>query len=158
MIKFVVVSSLVLILSACSKSGSSSGSSVEGLNLTGTWNLLGIECYDSSLSASTAYGVVAAGSTTETNVISGNRTTSTYTSATACTVEMSRSFVANLTQGDSAGGYGTGTLGAATATVSPSPCALSLSFTMASGAVTPDPLNVSYTDGDSEAQQSFDFV
>lgn len=163
-ISMISIFGLTIFLTACgggggSGGGGSGGTTIEGLNLTGTWRFAGVECHDSSFQNITAVGIPSSGSSVGTISIQGNQLTSEDLGSGSCKVVMSRRIVANLLDGNANGGYGTGTFGATSASVSPtSSCSLSVSFDMAQGSITPATLNSSYTQSQSVAQQSFEFL
>lgn len=161
-----MISAVLLTLGmSCSGGGGSNnsnpagGSSIEGLNLSGTWRFAGVECYDLNTQALTAYGSPSGGSSVSTEVISGNNLSSEDLGSGSCKVTMSRRIVANLQSGTATGGYGTGTFGATTAATSPgASCSLSVTFNMAQGNINPLTLNSTYTQGQNIPQQSFEFL
>jgi hypothetical protein len=163
-IRTMMILGLTTLLMACSGGGGSGdggsgGTTIEGLNLTGTWRFAGIECYDSSFQNLTAVGTPSASSSVGTNSIQGNQLASEDLGTGSCKVLMNRKIVANLQAGDANGGYGTGKFGVTTASTTPSSsCSLSLSFDMISGSITPATVNSTYTQGQSLPEQSFEFV
>lgn len=165
LIVFMTIS--ISLLSACggggggggSSTGGSGGATVQGLDLTGVWRFIGIECYDSSFQNLTAAGTASASSAVGTSVVAGNLLQSEDVGNGGCKVTLSRSIVANLQAGNSSGGYGTGTFGATTAAITPgASCTLETSFDMALGSVTPSLLSSTYNQGQALPAQNFEFM
>lgn len=161
--KLCILALIVLpIATACSGSGggeTNNNSIVSGLDLSGAWRQVGVECYDSSLQNLTAVGTIATGSSAATTVISGNTLSSESINSDSCKTSSSRSIVANLSSGTSSGGYGTGSLGATAISINPgSSCTQTTSFNMTQGNINPSSFSTTYTQGEPVTSQSFEFI
>ncbi len=152
-----MVFSMTLLL-ACGKE-TESGNKIQGLNLSGSWRWIGVECWDSSFTTRTAVATVGAGSYSSTTTINGNTATAQAISSSGCTVNYSQSFVATLTSGDSTGGVGNISTGSTTASTSNGgSCSLSATLNVTSGSITPTTINTAYTQGQSVPGQTYEFV
>jgi hypothetical protein len=148
-------------LSACGgDSGTTSNSqSIQGLNLSGSWRWIGVECYNSTFSTRTAVATIAAGSYSSTTTINGNTATVQAINASGCALSYSNSIVANLTNGDSSGGIGTLTEGSASATISTGgSCSFSANLTVASGSISPTSISTSYNQGQNISGNTYEFI
>lgn len=145
-----------IIMAACSKSKDED--SIKGLDLSGTWRTTGVECYDSSLENLTAKGIISSGSPVGTLNIKGNQLTSEGTNG-SCKVSYVRKVIANLKSGSATNGYGTGMLGATTVNINTgSSCTGVTTFTMSLGSITPSTLSSTFSQNQSIAEQSFEFL
>jgi len=160
-----IILGLTTFLIACGGGGSGSSSSdgsvaedIDGLNLSGVWRLVGIECYDPSTAQVTAQGVPSPRSSITRVSIQGNQFMSEDFGVGSCKVASTRSIVANLDGGDANNGYGGAALGAASASVSPSPCLINLSFVMTRGNLTPSELNYIWVQAEPILKQSIAFI
>lgn len=81
----------LFIFISCSKSSDSSGSGVTGVDMSGTYNLKGVECYNASLSTLTSSATYNSGYT-DVVTITGNSFTETSTTSN-CVVSYSSNIV-----------------------------------------------------------------
>lgn len=129
------------------------------LDLTGTWNLVGVECYSSNPTALTAAGTMAAAASPETLQINGNQMTSETTGASSCVVTESRTIQATLSSGSQSSGSGTVAIGSTTASTSNgAACSVNLSFDMSQGTLTTPTISGTMTAGDYSPSMSGSFV
>jgi hypothetical protein len=150
---------------SCQKdSGGSSGSSsapIVGLDLTGVWRFSGVGCFNTDGDMTAAY-LPSASSAVSTTTVTGNTiyTEALSSSGQTCKVSYSRRIEAILEDGDSSGGWGSGTYGATTATVTPgSYCSTPLTLELVEGGtITPTSLNTYYTQNQSINSQTFSFI
>lgn len=142
-----------------SDSGGGGTPAVQGLNLTGSWRWLGVECYNSSLTTLTALATKAAGSYNSNISINGNTGISQSVNPEGCTSTSTYSFVANLTQGDSSGGYGQISVGESTAVNSTGgSCTFTANLTAVSGSVSPTTITATYSNNQPITAVTYEFV
>lgn len=161
----VLFSLLALVLLANCGGGTPSlpggtGSTILGENLSALWRFSRVECYTSGLSLTSMYTLAAGNSVSDWQVV-GNSTTSTILNTSACRTEISRSYT--FTQTGSLGSvtYGTYSSGSGSANITTGQGSCSYTFSLskvAGGDITPTSLSLSYTNGQSLAAGTGEYV
>lgn len=132
-------------------------STVTGVNLSGTYSLLGIECY-----SDTTLGTLVSQATTNPSptygvVISGNNTATTWNDG-VCRTNISNTYVFTQAGTLSGGAYGTynSSAGSISIPTGQGSCTYTLSWTLASGSATISPASLTDTavNGGSTSAQS----
>jgi hypothetical protein len=111
-LKMISIPLILILFQSCKSSDSSSSSSssaVSGSNKTGTYREIGLECYDTNISAVTSAATFDANSPVTTISISGN-TISTTSTSSSCTVRSSGRI--EFTETGTGSGYSYGTFSA----------------------------------------------
>jgi hypothetical protein len=139
--------------------GGAGAAAVRGLNLTGVWRWIGVECYNSSFTTLTAAAIKAAGSYNSNISINGNAGISQSVNTSGCTSTWNYSFEATLTQGDSNGGYGQISVGATTANNSTGgSCTFTANLTAVSGSISPTTITSTYSHQQAIPAVTYEFL
>lgn len=153
---------LALLIMGCSQSGgggSSNGPALQGTDMSGSWRMTQVSCFDSSFENVTASATIAAGSATSTATINKNTLVEESFGTGGCRVNFNRSAVFNIVEGDRSGGYGTGSFGATNAEVTTgASCSGTVNLTVTQGSMTPTTFTSTYTNGQSVAARDFEFL
>jgi hypothetical protein len=157
-----IITLIALMLSSCGKEseqGANSATTVRGLNLTGLWRWIGVECYGSTLSSLTAMATLASGSYSSSLTINGNTATSQSINSSGCIMTYSTSIEATLTEGDSSGGYGNLSTGSTNISLSTgSACTFSANLAMGQGTITPSSVSSSYSQNETIPARTLEFL